>query len=311
MQVDIKFVQYYQTLANNNYSRFIYPPYVIQTDVRIERGEESYFYHDCRENVLRNFFNNLLYTPYSHNQYDGFFDTSLLAPLKHFAKEKGNSTLIDKIISFYTEHPTPAHQGIIVKPIEYDVGKFYLEISDDEEVLDEAATKWCELLSSLRAVTYWWPKGRYPRPFELGDTHEINAGLGNYLRVFSYIFGLIDRGEGEKDEVILTLQSLEDHFREVQFNIQFIPNAQIPLPNENLSQPATLDHLQGDNHDLTIGVVIQSKPFGNRPLELYGPLKFSWVFTKNHLEVYFTSKNCLFDHSLGLYRSTLPAYFDI
>ena len=58
-----------------------YCPYVEQCDVNIEFGEHSFRYHDCRENVMRNLLNNILYVPSEDR-----FDLSALHSIQKFAK---------------------------------------------------------------------------------------------------------------------------------------------------------------------------------------------------------------------------------
>jgi hypothetical protein len=232
-----------------------YAPYIEQCDVSILAPNEKkpYFYHDCRENVLRNLFNNILYDPA-----DNRFNPSLLHSIREIASKNGNTVLIDRIIEFYSIYDSPIKQGL-----------------KDENILIEAAAKWCDLVAGLRGVTYWWPTGRVRRPFTMGDTHEINAGIGNYLRVFAHIFGMI--GEGQFCPV-LDFESLESLFQKAGVKIKFVPNNNIPLPEADLNLPATLRDVKHDNHDVEVTVKLTK---GNEEL------KFLWYFVIGHMEVYF------------------------
>ncbi len=58
-----------------------YCPYVEQCDVTIVHGEDTFRYHDCRENVMRNLLNNILYIPSEDR-----FDLSILRTIQKFAK---------------------------------------------------------------------------------------------------------------------------------------------------------------------------------------------------------------------------------
>ena len=127
------------------------PQYIPQQDVVVG----NFKYHDCRENVIRNFLNALFVSD------DG--DT-IQIELLHNLKP---SNLTKKIIGFYSQFPP-------------------IKNSDT----NDAAVKWADTLANLQGVTYWWPTGRYQRDFTLGDTHELNGDTSNFLRVLSHILGV-------------------------------------------------------------------------------------------------------------------------
>ena len=58
-----------------------YCPYIEQCDVEIEYGSTYMIYHDCRENVMRNLFNNILYVANQDR-----FDLANLYSIQKFAK---------------------------------------------------------------------------------------------------------------------------------------------------------------------------------------------------------------------------------
>lgn len=283
-----------------NDNELYYAPYVEQTDVKIHAPNQRYpfYYHDCRENVLRNLFNNITYITKEDR-----FDVGLLFPIREIAKLNGSTKLIDKIIEFYKKYYSPAKQGIIVDRSRVDAPPNE-RVRVDEDQLDEAATEWADLLACLEGVTYWWPTGRIRRPFTLGDTHEINAGIGNYLRVFAHIFGLIQPREEATEEwkcKLLTFSALEELFASCGVNIKFIPDHKVPIPEEDLYQPATLKDTRFDNHDVWVTVKLVKKHGAE--------LSFNWMFIVGHLEVYFEGGD--YDHprySNSRYDTT-GAYF--
>jgi len=258
-------------------SKSVYAPYIEQCDVSVlAKGEEKpYHYHDCRENVLRNLFNNILYNPK-----EDVFDIEILGSIHKVAKKNGSTSLIDKIIAFYKVYNSPAKQGTVI-----DRTKGTSRFSLDKKQLVVAATEWADLLSGLYGVTYWWPTGRVRRPFTLGDTHEINAGIGNYLRVFAHIFGLIC--DWKWKSMLLDFATLEELFASVGVTIRFHSKHTSPLPESNLTKPATLDNTQYDNHDIDVHVEL-TKEEGSEPL------KFKWIFIVGHLEVFFKGGD--YDH---------------
>ena len=143
--------------------------------------------------------------------------------------------------------------------------------------LVKAGTEWASVLSQLKGVTYWWPTGRYRRNFTIGDTHEINAGIGNYLRVFAHMFGLIPFNPPEDYECpIFTFGHLEDVFKSCGVHVQFQPDRKVPIPERVVSKPAHIKDTKYDNHDVIVKVTLKEK------------LTFEWDFIIGHLEVYHT-----------------------
>eukprot|EP00455_Lapot_gusevi_P015572 TRINITY_DN17893_c0_g2_i2.p1 TRINITY_DN17893_c0_g2~~TRINITY_DN17893_c0_g2_i2.p1 ORF type:complete len:330 (+),score=66.47 TRINITY_DN17893_c0_g2_i2:79-990(+) len=245
----------------------LYAPYIEQEDVEIL--PQDYFYHDCRENVLHNFFNNLLFDPFTQT-----FDVSRLRAMQQEASSRQQSTLIDKVIAFYEERPSPLDHGHACDGV-----------VDPQRRL-QSATVWADICSSLAGVSYWWPTGRYRRPFTLGDTHEINAGIGNYLRVFCHLFGYWPTSP-DQTVPIFNFDQLSEAFARVGFQVRFQPSARVPQPCLDPSQSAQLHDVAGDNHDQEVLVWIDRND---------ADLLFVWRFTIGHLEVYHTSDTGELDH---------------